>query len=78
MKDHRDHNVEFNNVAVRNKKKEVMESLKPLREVKEYLHREFIGMEKVKNEVQAQVRELTGEIEMSFDVLQQILQACKT
>ena len=37
VKDHRDHDIEFNNVAADNKKKELMESLKPLREVEDAL-----------------------------------------
>ncbi len=31
VKDHRDHNIEFNNVAADDKKKQLLEMLKPLR-----------------------------------------------
>ncbi len=37
VKDHRDHNIEFNNVAADDKKKQLLEMLKPLKEVKESL-----------------------------------------
>ena len=33
MKDHRDHDIVFNHVAATNKRKELMETLKPLREM---------------------------------------------
>ena len=46
VKDHKNHDIEFNNVAADNKKKELMESLKPLRDMKGTLTR---AIEKVCN-----------------------------
>ena len=77
VKDHKDHDIEFNNVAADNKKKELMESLKPLREVEDSLSR---GLEEVSNterEVETQGDSLANTIETSFEELHTILETCK-
>ena len=52
--DHKDHNIQFNNVAAEDKKKELIENLKPLREVADSLSRAFITVDNTENEVEVQ------------------------
>ncbi len=73
VKDHRDHNIEFNNVAADNKKKQLLEMLKPLKEVEESLSQSIKDVIKAESEIQAQQKEVTHKIETSFEELHKIL-----
>ncbi len=73
VKDHRDHNIEFNNVAADDKKKQFLETLKPLKEVKESLSQSIKDVNKVESEIQTQQKKVTHKIETSFVELHKIL-----
>ena len=77
VKDHSDHNIEFNNVAADNKKKELMESLKPLREVEDSLSRALKEVSNTECEVETQGDYVANIIETSFEELHTILETCK-
>ena len=77
VKDHRDHDIEFNNVAADNKKKELMESLKPLREVEDSLSRALEEVSHTECEVEAQGDSVANTIETSFEELHTILETHK-
>ena len=77
VKDHKDHDIEFNNVAADNKKKELMESLKPLREVEDSLSRALKEVSNTEREVEAQGDSVANTIETSFEELHTILETCK-
>ena len=77
VKDHRDHDIEFNNVAADNKKKELMESLKPLREVEDSLARALEEVSHTECEVEAQGDSVANTIETSFEELHTILETRK-
>ncbi len=73
VKDHRDHNIEFNNVAADDKKKQLLEMLKPLKEVKESLSQSIKDVIKVESEIETQKKKVTHTIETSFVELYKIL-----
>ena len=77
VKDHKDHNIEFNNVAADNKKKELMESLKPLREVEDSLSQALEEVSHTEREVEAQGDSVANTIETSFEELHTILETRK-
>ena len=77
VKDHKDHDIEFNNVAVDNKKKELMESLKPLKEVEDSLSLALEEVNHTEREVEAQGDSVANTIETSFEELHTILETCK-
>ena len=77
VKDHRDHDIEFNNVAADNKKKELMESLKPLREVEDSLSQALEKVSHTEREVEAQGDSVANTIETSFEELHTILETRK-
>ena len=77
VKDHKDHDIEFNNVAADNKKKELMESLKPLREVEDSLSRALEEVSHTEREVEAQGDSVANTIETSFEELHTILETRK-
>ena len=77
VKDHKDHDIEFNNVAADNKKKELMESLKPLREVEGSLSRALEEVSHTEREVEAQGDSVANTIETSFEELHTILETRK-
>ena len=77
VKDHRDHDIEFNNVAADNKKKELMESVKPLRKVEDSLSRALEEVSHTEREVEAQGDSVANTIETSFEELHTILETCK-
>ena len=77
VKDHKDHDIEFNNVAADNKKKELMESLKPLREVEDSLSRALEEVSHTEREVEAQGDSMANTIETSFEELHTILETRK-
>ncbi len=73
VKDHRDHNIEFNNVAADNKKKQLLEMLKPLREADQSLSQSIKDVNKAVSEIQTQQKEMTHKFETSFVELHKIL-----
>ncbi len=73
VKDHRDHNIEFNNVAADDKKKQLLEMLKPLREAEQSLSQFIKDVNKVESEIQTQKKKASHKIETSFDELHKIL-----
>ena len=77
VKDHKDHDIEFNNVAADNKKKELLESLKPLREVEDSLFQALKEVSNTEHEVEAQGDSVANTIETSFEELHTILETCK-
>ena len=77
VKDHRDHNIEFNNVAADNKKKALMESLKPLREVEDSLSQALEEVCNTEREVEAQGDSMANTIETSFEEFHTILETRK-
>ncbi len=77
VKDHRDHNIEFNNVAADDKKKQLLEMLKPLKEVKTSLSQSIKDVNKAESEIKTQQNEMTHKIETSFDDLCKILELRK-
>ena len=77
VKDHKDHDIEFNNVAADNKKKELMESLKPLREVEDSLSRALEKVSHSEREVEAQGDSVANTIVTSFEELRTILETRK-
>ena len=77
VKDHRDHDIEFNNVAADNKKKELMDSLKPLREVEDSLSRALEEVCNTEREVETQGDSVANTIETSFEELHTILETRK-
>ena len=77
VKDHKDHDIEFNNVAADNKKKELMESLKPLREMEDSLSRALEEVSHTEREIEAQGDSVANTIETSFEELHTILETRK-
>ena len=77
VKDHRDHDIEFNNVAADNKKKELMDSLKPLKEVEHFLSKALEEVRDIEHEVEAQGGSVAKTIETSFEELHTILETRK-
>ncbi len=73
VKDHRDHNIEFNNVAADDKKKQLLEMLKPLREAEQSLSQSIKDVNKVESEIQTQKKKASHKIETSFVELHKIL-----
>ena len=74
VKDHKDHDID---VAADNKKKELMESLKPLREVEDSLSRALEEVCDTEREVEAQGDSVANTIETSFEELRTILETRK-
>ena len=77
VKDHKDHDIEFNNVAADIKKKELMESLKPLREVEDSLSHALEEVSHTEREVEGQGDSMANTIETSFEELHTILETRK-
>ena len=77
VKDHKDHEIEFNNVAADNKKKELIESLKPLREVEDSLSQALEEVCDTEHEVEAQGDSVANTIDTSFEELHMILETRK-
>ena len=77
VKDHKDHDIEFNNVAADNKKKELMESLKPLSTVEDSLSRALEEVSHTEHEVEAQGDSVANTIKTSFEELHTILETRK-
>ena len=77
VKDHKDHDIQFNDVAADNKKKELMDSLKPLREVEDSLTQALEEVCNTECEVVAQGDSVANTIETSFEELHTILETRK-
>ena len=77
IKEHRDHNIEFNNVAADNKKKELMESMMPLRKVEDSLSQALKEICDTMHEVETQGDSVANTIESSFEELHRILETRK-
>ncbi len=77
MKDHRDHDIQFNNIAAEDKRKQLLDTLIPLREVEESLSQSINNVIKAESEIQAQQKEVTHKIESSFKELQKLLELRK-
>ncbi len=77
MKDHRDHNIEFNNVAADNKKKDLVEALIPLKEIEQVLSEGLVKVIKTEKEILEQEEAMTYKIEISFEELKNILERHK-
>ena len=77
VNDHKDHDIDFINVAAENKKKELMECLKPLREVEGSLSRALEEVRDTEREVEAQGESVANTIETSFEELHTILETRK-
>ena len=77
VKDHKDHDIEFNNVAADNKKKELMESLKYLRDMEKSLTRALEKVCNTEHEVEAQGESVANTIETYFEELRTILETRK-
>ncbi len=73
VKDHRDHNIEFNNVAADDKKKQLLEMLKPLREAEQSLSQAIKDVNTAESEIQTLQKVMTHKIETSFVELHKIL-----
>ena len=77
VKDHKLHNIEFVKIASDIKKKELLESLKPLREVEDSLSQALKEVSDTEREVEAQGYSLAHTIETSFKKLYKILETRK-
>ena len=69
LKDHRDHNFDFNTITAPNIKQELMELLEPLKKESNSLSEAVGKVQNAKHEVEAQGTYLTDTIRTSFDEL---------
>ena len=67
VKSHRDHDFEFNHVAARKKRKELLENLKPLSEVTASLSLAVEDIQTTEHELAAQGESVANKIETSFE-----------
>ncbi len=77
VKDHRDHNIEFNDVAADNRKKELVEALQPLKKVKQSLSETLTMISEIERDIHEQKKAATNKIEASFKELHSILEVRK-
>ncbi len=77
VKDHKHHDFEFNPVAATNKRKELMESLKPMREVAACLSLAVEKIQTTENELAAQGESVANKIETSFEEFHTIIERHK-
>ena len=77
IKDHRDHDFEFNRVAAINKKKELMDSLEPLREMEVRLSGAVEEIKRAQLQLEAQAVSVANNINTSFEELHMILERRK-
>ena len=77
VKDHRDHDFEFNHVAAMKKRKELMESLKPLREMAATLSLVVEDIQTMEHELADQGQLVTNKIETSFEEFHTIIERHK-
>ena len=77
VKDHRDHDFEFNHVAATKKRNELMESLKPLKELASCLSLAVEEIQTTKHELAAQGQSVANKIETSFEEFHTIIERRK-
>ena len=77
IKDHRDHDFEFSRVAAITKKKELMDSLKPLREMEGRLSGAVEEIKRAQLQLEAQAVSVANNINTSFEELHTILERRK-
>ena len=77
IKDHRDHDFEFNHIEAVNKKKELMDSLEPLREMEGRLCSAVEEIKRAQLQLEAQAVSVANNINTSFEELHVILERRK-
>ena len=77
IKDHRDHDFEFNHIEAVNKKKELMDSLEPLREMEGRLCGAVEEIKRAQLQLEAQAVSVANNINTSFEELHVILERRK-
>ena len=77
VKDHRDHDFEFNHVAATKKRKELLENLKPLSEVTANLSLAVEEIQTTEHELAAQGESVANKIETSFEEFHSIIERRK-
>ena len=77
IKDHRDHDFEFNHIEAVNKKKELMDSLEPLREMEGCLCGAVEEIKRAQLQLEAQAVSVANNINTSFEELHTILERRK-
>ena len=75
--EHRDHQFEFNHIAAVNEKKELMDSLKPLRETEGRLSGAVEEIKRAQLQLEAQAVSVANNINTSFEELHKILERRK-
>ncbi len=74
-RDHRDHNIEFNSVAAKNNKEELLKTSKLLSQLKIKLSKDLENIQNTELEVKAQGDTITSSIKDHFTALQKILKS---
>ena len=77
VKDHRDHDFEFNHVAATKKRNELIESLKPLREIASSLSLAVVDIQTTEHLLAAQGQAVANKIETSFEEFLTIIERRK-
>ena len=77
VKDHRDHDFEFNHVAATTMRKELMESLKPLREMAACLTLAVEDIQTTEHQLAAQGKSVANKTETSFEEFHTIIERRK-
>ena len=77
VKDHRDHDFEFNHVVATKKRNELMESLKPLREIASSLSLAVEDIQTTEHLLAAQGQSVANKIETSFEEFHTIIERRK-
>ena len=77
VKDHRDHDFEFNHVVATKKRRELMESLKPLREMASSLSLAVEDIQTTEHLLAAQGQSVANKIETSFEEFHTIIERRK-
>ena len=77
VKDHRDHDFEFNHVAATKKRNELIESLKPLREMASSLCLAVENIQTMEHLLAAQGQSVANKIETSFEEFHTIIERRK-
>ncbi len=75
VKDHRDHNIEFNSVAAKNKKEELLKTSTLLSQLKTTLSKDMKNIQDTELKVKAQGDTITSSIKGHFTALQKILKS---
>ena len=75
--EHRDHKFEFNHLAFVHMKKELIDSLKPLRKMESCISNAVEEIETERLKLEAQAVSVANNINTSFEELHMILERCK-